>query len=55
MINIKMKQVRWEVLHIQQRNWRFMWIKILWIEYILWGILETKSMIDVAITLKKLL
>ena len=29
-----------------------MWIKILCIEYILWKILKTKSMFDVAIMLK---
>ena len=34
--------------HIQQRDWLFMWIKILCIEYILWGIPTIESTFDVA-------
>ena len=40
--------------HIWQRDWRFMWIKILCIELILWRLLTTKSMFHVAIILKKI-
>ena len=34
--------------HIQQNDRLFMWIKILCIEYILWGIPITESTFDVA-------
>ena len=34
--------------HIQQRDRLFMWIKILCIEYILWGISTIKFTFDVA-------
>ena len=34
--------------HILQRDWLFMWIKILCIEYILWGIPTIESTFDVA-------
>ena len=37
---------------IQQKDWLFMWIEILCIEYILWGIPTIESTFDVANLMK---
>ena len=42
------------ILWVQIKGLAFLWIEILWIEYLLWKILSTKSMFDVANMLKEL-
>ena len=46
--------ILWAQVAIFKKGLVLMWIKILWIQYILWGILTTKSMFDVANMLKKI-